>query len=51
MGHVLLCSKVTSFLQSEGEFSEKLRIFSKEKNFQNPSCLILEKNNENYDKR
>ena len=53
MGHqsyVLLCSKTTSFPPSEGEFSEKLGIFSKVKNFQNPSCAILEKINENYDK-
>jgi hypothetical protein len=52
MGHqsyVLLCSKITSFLPSEGEFSEKLGIFLKVKMFQNPSCYILEKNNENYD--
>jgi hypothetical protein len=54
MGHqsyVLLCSKITSFLPSEGEFSEKLGIFSKVENFQNPSCYILEKINENYDKK
>jgi hypothetical protein len=53
MGHqryVLLCSKITSFAPSEGEFSEKLGIFSKVKFFQNPSCYILEKINENYDK-
>ena len=52
MGHqsyVLLCSKITSFPPSEGEFSEKLGIFSKVKFFQNPSCYILEKINENYD--
>ena len=54
MGHqiyVLLCSKITSFLPSEREFSEKLEIFSKAKNFQDPSCPILEKMNENYDKK
>ena len=54
MGHqsyVLLCSKITSFPPSEGEFSEKLGIFSKVKIFQNPSCYILEKINENYDKK
>jgi hypothetical protein len=53
MGHqsyVLLCSKMISFPPSEGEFSEKLGIFSEVKNFQNPSCPILEKINENYDK-
>jgi hypothetical protein len=53
MGHqsyVLLCSKMTSFPPSEGEFSEKLGIFSEVKIFQNPSCPILEKINENYDK-
>ena len=52
MGHqsyVLLCSKMTSFPPSEGEFSEKLGIFSKVKIFQNPFCPILEKINENYD--
>ena len=52
MGHqsyVLICSKITSFPPSEGEFSEKLGIFSKVKIFQNPS--ILEKINENYDKK
>ena len=41
MGHqsyVLLCSKITRFHPSEGEFSEKLGIFSKVKNFQNPFC-------------
>ena len=41
--YVLSCSKMTSFLPSEGAFSEKLGIFSKVKNFQNPSCYILEK--------
>ena len=54
MGHqsyVLLCSKITSFPPSEGEFSEKLGIFSKVKKFQNPSCHILKNINENYDKR
>ena len=54
MGHqsyVLLCSKITSFPPSEGEFSETLGIFSKVKHFQNPSCYILEKINENYDKK
>ena len=44
-------SKITSFLPSEGEFSEKLRIFSKVKKFQNPFCYILEKTNDNYDKK
>ena len=29
LNYVLLCSKITSFLPSEGEFSEKLEIFSK----------------------
>ena len=51
MGHqsyVLLCSKIVRFPPSEGEFSEKLGIFSKVKIFQNPSCYILEKINENY---
>ena len=47
--NVLLCSKITSFLPSEGKFSEKLGIFSKVKLFQNPSCYVLEKINENYD--
>ena len=54
MGHqsyVLLCIKITSFLPSEGEFSEKLGIFSKVKIFQNPSSYILEEINENYDKK
>ena len=54
MGHqnyVLLCSKITSFPPSEGEFSEKLGIFSKVKFFLNPSCPILEKINENYDRK
>ena len=52
MGHqsyVLICSKITSFQPSEGQFSEKLGIFSNEKIFQNPSCQILEKINEAYD--
>ena len=52
LGHqsyALLCSKITSFPPSEGEFSEKLGIFSKVKIFQNPSCFKLEKINENYD--
>ena len=52
MGHqsyFLLCSKITSFLPSEGEFSEKLEIFSEVNFFQNSSCPILEKINENYD--
>jgi hypothetical protein len=52
MGHqsyVLLCNKITSFPPSEGEFSEKLGIFSKVTIFQNPSCYILEKINKNYD--
>ncbi len=47
--YVLLCSKMTSFPPSEGEFSEKLDIFSKVKIFQNSSCHILEKLNENFD--
>ena len=54
MGHqnyVLLCSKITSFPPSEGEFSEKLGIFSKVKFFLNPSCPILEKINKNYDRK
>jgi hypothetical protein len=55
MGHqsyVLLCNKITTFLPSEGELSEKLgTIFSRLKNFQNPSCYILEKINENYNKK
>ena len=40
MGHqsyVLLCSKMASLQPSEGQFSEKPGIFSKVKNFQNPS--------------
>ena len=49
--YVLLCSKMTSFPPSEGEFSEKLSIFSKVKNFQNPSCYILEKLDKNHDER
>ena len=49
--YLLLCSKITSFLPSEGEFSEKLSIFSKVKIFQNPSCYILETINETYDKK
>ena len=44
-----VCSKITSFLPTEGGFSEKLGIFSKVKFFQNHSCPILEKINENYD--
>jgi len=39
MGHqsyALLCSKIASFPPSEGGFLEKLGIFSKVKNFQNP---------------
>jgi hypothetical protein len=54
MGHqsyVLLSSKITSFPPSEGEFSEKLGIFSEVKIFQNLSCYILEKINKNYDKK
>ena len=50
MGHqsyVLLCSKMASFPPSEGQLSEKFDIFSKVKTFQNPSCPILEKVNEN----
>ena len=49
--YVLLCSKITSLPPSEGEFSEKLGIFSKVKHFQNPSCYILENINESYDKK
>ena len=49
--YVLICSKITSFPPSEQEFSEKLGIFSKVKIFQNPSCSILEKMNENYDRK
>ena len=41
--YVLLYSKITSFPPSEGEFSEKLGIFLKVKNFQNISCYILKK--------
>ena len=41
-----LC-EITSFPPSEGEFSEKLYIFSKVKIFQIPFCYILEKINEN----
>ena len=51
MGHqsyVLLCSKITSFPPSEGEFFEKLEIFSKVKNFQNPFCFKLEIINKNF---
>ena len=47
MGHqsyVLVFSKITSFPPSQGEFSEKLGIFSKVNFFQNPS-YILEKIN------
>ena len=54
MGHqsyVLLCSKMTSFPPSEGEFSEKLGIFSEVKIFQNPFCHILEIINKNYHKK
>jgi hypothetical protein len=54
MGHqsyVLLCSKITSFPPSEGEFSEKLGIFSKVKKNLNPTCYKLEKINENYDNK
>ena len=54
MGHqsyVLLCSKITSFPPSEGEFSEKLGISSKWKKFQNPSCYILGEIKQNYDKK
>ena len=36
------------FRLQRGEFSEKLRIFSKVKKFQNLSCPILEKINENH---
>ena len=38
-------------LHQKGEFSEKLGIFSTVKIFQNPSRYILEKINENYDKK
>jgi hypothetical protein len=48
--YVLLSSKITSLPPSEGEFSEKLGIFATVKTFQNPSCYILEKIIENYDK-
>ena len=48
--YVLLYSKIISFPPSEGEFSEKLGIFLKVKKLENPSCYILEKINENYDK-
>ena len=40
MGHqsyVLLCSKITGFQLSEGQFSEKLEIFSKVKILKNVS--------------
>ena len=49
MGHQSYASLV--FLPSEGEFSEKSGIFSKVKKFQNPSSPILEKIDENYDKK
>ena len=51
MGHqiyVWLCSKITCFLPSEGEFKENLWIFSKVENFQNPFCFKLEIINQNY---
>ena len=51
MGHqsyVLLCSKIKSFLPSEGEFSEKLGIFSKGI-FSKSFPLHWQKINENYD--
>ena len=54
MGHesyVLLCSKITIFPPSEGEFSKKLGIFSEMNIFQNPSSPILENINENYDEK
>ena len=54
MGHqsyVLLCSEITSFPPSEGEFSEKLGIFSKLKIYQNPFCFKLEIINKNYHKK
>ena len=54
MGHqiyVLSCSKMTTFPPSEGEFSEKLGIFSEVKIFQNPFCRILEIINKNYNYR
>ena len=38
--YVLLCSKITSFPPSEGEFSEKVGISSKVKIFPNPFCHI-----------
>ena len=54
MGHqsfVLLCTKFT-ILPSKGKFSEKIGIFSKVKNFQDPSCYYtLEKINENRYKK
>ena len=49
--YVLLCTKITSFPPSEGEFSEKLGIFSKVNFFQISPCHILENINENYDKK
>ena len=49
--YVLLCSKITSFSPSEGEFSEKLGIISKVKIFQNLSYYILEMINKNYHKQ
>ena len=40
-----------SFLPSEGEFEEKLWIFFKVKNVQNPFCVRLEIINLNYYKK
>ena len=54
MGHqsyALLCSKITSFQPSEGQFSEKPRIFSKVKIFQRTSWHILEKIKKNKRKK
>jgi hypothetical protein len=42
---------MTSFPPSEGEFSEKLGIFSKVRIFVNPSCPILEEIYKTYDKK
>ena len=39
--YVLLCSKITSFTPSEGEFSEKLGIFSQVKFFRNDQFSAL----------
>ena len=48
--YVLLCSKITSFQPSEGQFSEKSGIFSKVKIFQNPSGPILEEIKQDFRK-